>query len=153
MKFKCTVFNCENLDLLYYPQSSKAGAELHGAPGGPWTTMGSAHPRPIQIGNLDAAAHAPYFVASMFLQPILSSSAEGATLRILLPAAPFRSLFLLQHVTLVTGRWRALDNESISSQAAHVSALQYASKSSFDYPMCWAMFQFLLSNLSVELLS
>jgi len=55
--------------------------------------MGSAHPRPIHIGNLDAAAHAPYFVASVFLQPILSSSAEGATLRILLPAAPFRSLF------------------------------------------------------------
>ena len=60
--------------------------------------MGSAHPRPIQIGNLDAAAHAPYFVASVFLQPILSSSAEGATLRILLPAAPFRSLFLLRHI-------------------------------------------------------
>jgi len=71
----------------------QSGAELHGGLGGPRTTMCSAHLRPIQIGNLDAAAHASYFVVSVFLQPILSSSAEGATLRILLPAAPFRSLF------------------------------------------------------------
>ena len=153
MKFKCTVFNCENLDLLYYPQSSKAGAELHGGPGGPRTTMRSAHSRPIQIGNLDAAVHAPYFVASVFLQSILSSSAEGATLRILLPAAPFRSLFLLRHIAAATGRWRA-SVESTSRRATHVSVLQYASKSSFDYLICLAaMFQIFPSNLSVELLS
>ena len=101
-------------------------AEVHGGPGGPWTTIRSAHPKPIQIGNLDdkspcALLHS-FYVSATLRSPPQSDPAAGGTLL-------NSDLSFYCDTAAVSG-----------SGPAHVSALQDGSKSSFDYPICLAMF-------------
>ena len=118
-------------------------AEVHGGPGGPWTTIRSAHPKPIQIGNLDdkspcALLHS-FYVSATLRSPPQSDPAAGGTL-LNSDLSFYCDTVAASDSEPATGQGRAPNDESTSRRAAHVSALQDYSKSSFDYPICLAMF-------------
>jgi len=101
-------------------------------------------------------AHVPYFVAFVFLQPYfpVPQSAESAT-RILLPAAPFRSLFLLRHIAAATadgpvaGAGRRVDKQASSTCECFAIRLKIFFRLSY----LFSHVSIFPSNLSVELLS